>query len=214
MNAMTSSKRSVRGGFTLVESLMSVVIVSGVLVAALGTLGAIGKARYSQVERAAATHLGDQFMAEVMQCYFEEPGSAAGSTSIGPDSGETQRTQYDDVDDWENWKTSDPPKLRDGTVLPGYSNWEVKVKIDYTQLTNPMTTTSSYTGLKRIRVTVKTPGGAKYEMFGLRSSHGPYEQPPTSATTYLTYGGVSAQVGDKGKTMYGGAHPLNVTTSQ
>jgi prepilin-type N-terminal cleavage/methylation domain-containing protein len=211
---ITFSNTSVRRGFTLVESLMSVLIVSGVLVAALGTLGAIGKGRQAQVERAAAIHLGDQFMAEVMQCYFQEPGSPTGSILIGADAGESQRTQYDDVDDWENWKTSDPPKLRDGTVMPGYTGWEVKLKVDHALLTDPMQTSNIYTGLKRIKVVVKTPGGGAYTMYGLRSSNGVYEQAPTSMTTYLTFGGVWAQVGDKGKTIYGGAHPLNITTSQ
>src|SRR5687768_13447728 len=79
-------------GFTLVESLMAVLIVSGVLVASLGTFGAIGRARQMQVERAQAMGLAERVMAEIVQCRFEEPSGS--TTTLGPDAGETGPAQY------------------------------------------------------------------------------------------------------------------------
>jgi prepilin-type N-terminal cleavage/methylation domain-containing protein len=199
-------------GFTLVESLMAVVIVSGVLVAALGTFGAIGKARKNQVDRTAAYALANELLAEVMQCYFKEPG---GGTALGPETGENARSFYDDVDDYDGY-TSTPPKTRDGTALGGYSNWTHSVQIRCVQ---PGAPTSAIGGadpqaLKQITVRVTTPGGMNVTVRGLRGVDGAYEQLPTSTTNYLTWTGVSAKVGESGKTVYGGAHPLNVTTSQ
>jgi type II secretory pathway pseudopilin PulG len=200
------------GGFTLVESLMAVVIVSGVLVASLGTIGAVGRARFVQIERAAAAQLAGQVVGEVLQCAYQEP---SGAGPYGPDAGETTRAGFDDVDDYDNWQSNGAgPTLRDGTALDGYAGWKVKVRVDPARLSDPRITDPLDTGLKRIRVTVTTPAGVAYEMYAMRGTNGPYEQAPTELTTYLTFGGVSARVGDRGKTIHGGAHPLNVTTSQ
>ena len=204
--------RAGAAAFTLVESLLSVVIVSGVLVASLGTIGAIGRARAVQIERAAATQLAGQVMAEVMQCYYQEP---SGAGPFGPDSGELTRAAFDDVDDYDNWQsTGGTPTLRDGTALEGYGGWKVRVMVNPARVSDPRITEGLETGLKRIRVSVTTPAGVKYDMYGVRAANGMYEQMPATATNYLTFGGVSARVGERGKTIHGGAHPLNVTTSQ
>ena len=60
----------------------------------------------------------------------------------------------------------------------------------------------------------KSPTGSVIILRGLRCVDGAYEQAPSATTNYLTWGGVYAKVGDKGKTMYGGSHPLNVVDSQ
>src|SRR3954465_4340748 len=97
--------------FTLIECLVSVLIVSVVLIAAVGTFGQIAKARQNQVDRTAGIALADQLMAEILQCYFKEPG---GGTTLGPDPGEMNRAAFDDVDDYDGY-TASPPVLRDGT---------------------------------------------------------------------------------------------------
>jgi len=71
-----------------------VLIVSTVLVAALGTFGGLARARLIQTDRTLAYGLADNMLAEVMQGYFKEPG---GGTTLGPDAGEIRGT-YDDVD--------------------------------------------------------------------------------------------------------------------
>ncbi len=188
---------------------MAVLIVSGVLVASLGTFGAIGRARQTQVDRALAVGLAERVMAEVLQTYFQEP---SGATVIGPDAGETTRAAFDDVDDYDNWQAA--PAQRDGTPLAGYEGWKVKVKVRYAVLDEPAAESTTVTGLKRIRVKVSTPGGIEHELRALRSSGGAYEQAPAATTNYLTWGGVAVKVGEQGRTVYGGAHPLNVTTGQ
>ena len=190
---------------------MAVLIVSGVLVASLGTFGAIARARKAQVDRAEAIGLAERVMAEVMQCRFQEP--SGGGTALSPDAGETQRSAYDDVDDYDNWQALHPTR-RDGTAMSGYAGWKVKVKVRHVLPSDATTESGAVTGLKRIRVTVTTPGGIEHQLVALRSSGGAYEQPPTSNVTYLTWSGIEVRVGEKGRSVYGGAHPLNVTTGQ
>ena len=62
-------------------------------------------------------------------------------------------------------------------------------------------------------MTATSPRGAESSVYGLRAAGGAYEQFPYETTTYLLNAGVAAKVGEKGRTVYGGAHPLNVTTS-
>lgn len=200
-----------RRGFTLVESLLSIVIVSGVMVAALGTFGAIGRARLVQVDRAAGEFLAQRTMAEILSMYYQDP--VYGTPSMGPNTGENNRSLYNDVDDYDNYQAS-PPTYRDGTALPGYTGWKVKVKVKYAKLDDPGSTTGTNTGLKSIRVTVTSPAGAVVDVYGNRSKDGLYEQLPYQDTNYLVTANVTAQVGDKGKTMYGGSHPMNITTGQ
>jgi MSHA pilin protein MshD len=200
-------------GFTLVESLICVLIVSGLLVASLGTFGAIGRARQNQVDRTLGFALADQMLDEVTQCYFKDPDVA--TTSLGPDAGETTRAQYDDVDDYDGLSQT-PPQLRDGTVLTEYAGWTRSVSVICVKPDAPDVAINAGDPqvLKRITVTVKSPRGTTITLRGLRSSDGAYEQLPTATTNYLTWAGVSARVGDLGKTAYGGARPLNIQQSQ
>jgi MSHA pilin protein MshD len=208
----TSQARHRGGGFTLVESLICVLIVSGVLVAALGTFGAIGKARLTQTDRALAFGLADQLLDEIMQCYFKEP---SGGTTLGPDGGETSRALYDDVDDYDSLSNS-PPQQRDGTAMTDYTGWTRSVRVVCVQPGQPNTASNAADPqvLKKITVTVKSPRGVSVSLSGLRSSDGVYEQAPSATTNYLTWVGVSGRAGDMGKTVNGGARPLNIQTSQ
>jgi MSHA pilin protein MshD len=200
-----------RGGFTLVESMIAVLIVSGLLVASLGTFGAIARARQMQTDRTLAYGLADQLLAEIMQCYFKEPG---GGITLGPDAGETRAT-YDDVDDYDGLSNT-PPQQRDGTVLTEFAGWTRSVSVTCVRPDAPGTAVVGADSpvLKRIVVTVTSPRGVSVTLSGLRSSDGPYEQVPATTTNYLTWTGVSARVGDLGKTAYGAGRPLNVQQSQ
>jgi MSHA pilin protein MshD len=202
-----------RDAFTLIECLVSVLIVGVVLVAAVGTFGQIAKGRQNQIDRTAGVTLGEQLLAEILQCYFKEPGSA--STTLGPDAGETARSMFDDVDDYDG-QTASPPKLRDGTAMSEYVGWTRSVQVICVKPDQPNTpiSTGDAQVLKRITVTVKSPTGSIIIVRGLRCVDGAYEQAPSTTTNYLTWGGVYAKVGERGRTMYGGSHPLNVVASQ
>jgi MSHA pilin protein MshD len=209
-----SRRRRPRGGggraFTLVESVIAVLIVSTVLVAALRTFGSLARARLIQTDRTLAYGLADDLLAEVMQCRFTEPG---GGTTLGPDAGEMRGT-YDDVDDYDGLSQT-PPQLRDGTALTEFTGWTRSVSVTFVNPDAPDVAASpADSQLKRIIVTVKSPRGVSVTLRGLRSSDGPYEQAPTATTNYLTGVGVSARVGTFGKSAYGAARPLNVQQSQ
>jgi hypothetical protein len=211
-----STKRRPRGAhgraaFTLVEAALAVLIVGGVLLASVRAVGGIGQARRVQVERATAMHLADQLMAEILQAYYQDP-QAETTPTMGVDAGETGRAQFDDVDDYDAHQAS--PVTRNGASVAGYTGWIRKVEVRRAALADPSVDSAVETRLKRIKVTVISASGTTVSTTALRSTNGPYEQTPSATTNYLTYTGVSAQVGDRGRTVHGAGHPLNVTTSQ
>src|SRR5581483_8369957 len=202
----TSSRRR---GFTMVEAAIAVAVVGVLLTAATSTLMTVAKNRQIQTERRQGYELADQLMSEILQCYFQDPGS---SPVFGPETGETRAT-YDDVDDY-NGLSEAPPRQRSGTALTDYAGWKRTVAVSYVSPTSPASPSSVATSLKRIIVTVTSPSGKQYTLVGLRSQYGAYELSPLQQTNYVTWTGVNLQVGSVNKTIRTGAHPLNITTSQ
>ena len=189
---------------------MCVVIVGAMLVASLAALAGVARNRPVQSERQAAMGLAQQLMSEILQCAFQDP---QGGTAIGTDGDESTRAAYDDVDDYDRWEST-TLTLKDGTPVAGFDGWKWKTRVDYVLYADPRTTTSGVTTLKRVRVIVTAPSGAEYILRGLRSKYGAYEKAPPEATNYLTWAGVRVRVGETGKTLPAGSHPLNVTSSQ
>ena len=195
-------RRCRRRGFTMVEATMAVLIVGGLLAMTVGALGATGRVRRIAAERQQALALGEQLMTEVMQSYFQDP---AGGTQVG-------RANFNDVDDYDKYSDA-PPADKSGTTLAGCTGWSRAVRVDAVREADP-TQKNPGTTLKRITVTVTSPAGRTWTMYGLRAKGGAYELAPAATTNYLTYAGVELQVGTNTPTVRRTAHPLNITTSQ
>jgi len=149
-------------GMTLVELVMTIVIIS---VAIAGVIGAFSLAagRSSDVlSQVRAIELAQLYADEIMaRRYDESTGSGgtpvyAGSCNIGADAGESRAT-FDDVDDYHS--TDDqPPRSADGAIS-GFSDFRVQVSV-----------VCAGTGLglaqqnaKRIDLLVTAPGGYQYD---------------------------------------------------
>src|SRR5262245_53710903 len=91
----TVRRRSQRG-LTLMEVVVSTLIVGVMTVAALNTLGAATTSSDSTGNRAIAQGLADDLMAEVLDAAYSEP---AGGTTFGPEGAESAgpRSAFDDV---------------------------------------------------------------------------------------------------------------------
>ena len=100
---MLRSRRHVRredsgGAFTLVEVVISTLVVGVMLVAALNMLGGVFRNYAIAQERQQGYALATALMAEILQSCYEDRG---GSPVLGPEVGEGSgsRTSLDDVDD-------------------------------------------------------------------------------------------------------------------
>jgi type II secretory pathway pseudopilin PulG len=136
--------------FTLVEAAISTVMVAVMLVAALNTVGA---ARVTQ-HKAALAGRGRMFasalMQEILQQSYQEPGA---TYVFGREAGEsdTERTAYDDVDDYHGM-TEAPPVAKNGAALPNSANWSRTVTVQWVDPLDPKQVSVTETGAKRITV--------------------------------------------------------------
>lgn len=143
-------KQGIRcGGFTLIEMITSIVILAIALVgvANMVSLGNSNSANILVQTRAMA--LGQSYLDEIMGRRFDERAAASGfdpcfgldpmdsgrcSAVLGPDSGETSRDHYDDVDDYNGLEEGDgvaPLEDAEGNEREGYENFHVAVAVRY-----------------------------------------------------------------------------------
>lgn len=180
--------------FTLVESIMSILVLSGLLVAGMRGVEVAAKMRASAAEDARAAAMAEGMLTEVCSNYVGEPstGLVGGLVTglLGIDAGEdsARKQTFDDVDDYAGW-TESPPQYADGTTIPGYTGWTRAVKVESVSVADPTTTSGSRTGLVRIVVTVTTRRGNVLRVTVLRADamQACYELPEGKAPADLTF---------------------------
>ncbi|MFI4860505.1 MAG: hypothetical protein ACIAXF_07475 [Phycisphaerales bacterium JB063] len=148
----SAKRRRMRAGVTMIEAVASMVIVSGAMVAALNAVSAARATQITLGERGRARLLAESLMAEALAKDYME----VGSTSIGPDSGESggnTRSQYDDVDDYDGW--SNDVLAPDGSEVAGFEGYELSFAVEWVSPSNPGLVVGTDQGVKRVTVTIQ-----------------------------------------------------------
>jgi Tfp pilus assembly protein PilV len=160
-----------RAGLSLVEVLVSTLLIGVCLVAALR---AVGMTLYTQ------TGLADGAMAQSLACDLlseilaKEYQDASRDAALQPDLDErpTDKTSFDDVDDYHRWQET-PPQDRQGQAIAGLTGWTRSVRVEFVEATDPARVASSDSGLKRITVEVSKTGKLRASQTGLRGRYNP-----------------------------------------
>jgi prepilin-type N-terminal cleavage/methylation domain-containing protein len=99
----SGSARARRQAMTLVECMVAISILSGVALVTAWTLssGAQNVARADHASRGA--RLGRDLMEEIRSKAYDDPNQ---TPLFGPESGETTRAAFDDLDDYNGWTES------------------------------------------------------------------------------------------------------------
>ena len=182
---------------TLVEVVMSTLVVSVTLVAALHAVGGARLAQQVSDDRARAMTVAEDLMSEILLRAYDDP---EGTGVFGPDPGEDnkQRATFDDVDDYDQWSES-PPTDAAGAALLGLNGWERRVRVVYVDRAtllpaavvlaagNPNPPPVD-TGLKRIRITVLRDGRELAVLDALRSRAAPRPAAATESAPQLIPG--------------------------
>jgi type II secretory pathway pseudopilin PulG len=148
-------RRAVKRGLTLVEAIISIVVIGVMLVAALNTVGASQTAQRKTADRQRGMLLAQDLMSEIFQQHFEDPGLAPGNFGLGADEvGDGSRALWDDVDDYNGWSAS-PPQSKDGTELSDLDGWRRSVSVAWATPGNFGAPAPGDTGVKQITVTVE-----------------------------------------------------------
>jgi type II secretory pathway pseudopilin PulG len=153
MKIARRKKREQARGFTLVEAVMSTLVVSLVLVAAMRVAGMSAVMQYKAAERVAGRYLADGLLNDIRQLAYQDPGS---TVNFGIETGESanSKANYDDVDDFNGW-TESPPQERTGTNISSFGNtWRRSVVVAWVNPSNLSQTSSTETGVKQITVNV------------------------------------------------------------
>ena len=182
-----------RSGLSLLEVVISTLIVGLVLVGALNTAGSVIRSQRMNAERLDANPLAAQLLSEIVANYYTDPEEPGGPIGLETGESASTRAEFDDVDDYDDW-TATPPEAKDGTVISGYAGWTRAVQINDADPTTGEST-GSETGVKRIRVKVTAPDGTQTYLFCLRSKDGGVEQAPAVDTTVVTWVGAELQIG-------------------
>lgn len=105
-----------RRGITMVETVLSTIVVSVLLSGALSATVSSRALVSAADQRRQALWLADELLGEIMRKPYTDPQTPAGAA--GPDAGESKRADFDDVDDYTNWKET-PAADASGTPIAG-----------------------------------------------------------------------------------------------
>ncbi len=148
---MTQRPKQARA-FTMVEAVFSMVLVSGLVVVSLDTLGASKLAQRNLGDRAIGQLLASALMSEVLNQSYSDPNE---TPDFGIELSENAllRSTFDDVDDYLGW-TASPPQNRDGSPIPGLTGWRQTVQVVHADPADLSAEKVLDMGVKRITVTI------------------------------------------------------------
>lgn len=119
------SRRNARRGLTIIEAVMSVMVTSIVLVAALETLGLVGRSRSMTERHSVGVMLAEDLLAEVLSRPFDDHGKTS------PIEGKIgSRASFVSIADYDGWRAS-PPQDITGDELTEYASYERRVTVTF-----------------------------------------------------------------------------------
>lgn len=202
--AQCARRRTRRPAFTLVESVVTMSIVSLLLVAAMQTVGMSARIRLSQVTDARGPALANLLMSEILQRWYRDPD---GAPVFGAEANESAgRAVWDDVDDYNGF-TEKSLKSKSGSAIPDAGAYTWVASVVYASLSDSRIASGVDTGLLRVVVIVIGPSGRVYSLTALRSRFGELDLVPDVSTTHTT--GITAELRvDADACVASGAAPL------
>jgi prepilin-type N-terminal cleavage/methylation domain-containing protein len=127
MFAQPMAKRR-RGGFTLVESAIAVVIVGVGIVAMLSAMASGTSVNGQARSITQGVFLAQEIREWTMRLPFVDPNHP--NANPGPDVGENPQTFINDLDDLMN-VTFSPPRDGQGNPIAGLTGWSQKITIEW-----------------------------------------------------------------------------------
>jgi hypothetical protein len=152
----------------MIEAAAAVGMVAVLLVVALNTVGASNANQYRTARRATANYLAQSLLDTITQLPYKDPVMPVFGLEANESS--SSKTNYDDVDDFNNW-TESPPQDRDGTRFNDLAGWSRSVTVQWVTVASPTTVSASDTGLKLITVNVSCNGTLLASRSALKGSY-------------------------------------------
>ncbi|MDI9246677.1 type II secretion system protein [Marinobacter sp. CHS3-4] len=158
-------------GATLIELVMTIVIISVAIAGVVGAFGLITSRSAGPLDQTRAVELAQLYMDEIITKKYDDntpPGGVpkySGSCNIGAEGGETRGT-FDDVDDYDGLNDS-PPSSAEG-ALSGFNDFTVTVAVACAGDDSGIGLPASEA--KRIDLTITVPGGTNFVFSAYRAN--------------------------------------------
>lgn len=158
-------------GATLVELVMTIVIISVAIAGVVGAFGLISGRSADTLNQTRAVELAQLYIDEIITKKYDDATPQggepkySGACNIGAESGEN-RSNFDDVDDY-NGLTDDPPSNAQGP-LSGYDDFVVNVSVSCAGDDPGVGLPASEA--KRIDLTITIPGGNDFVFSAYRAN--------------------------------------------
>ncbi len=145
---------SSRRALTLIECVVSTLVVSLLLVAAVSTVASARAGERSTQDRAQADTLAESLLLEIQaQAYSDASDTPASSGRTPAEAATGNRSLFNDANDYTGW-TESPPLSKGGASLGLDATWRREVRVEFVDPANPATTSATDQGLASIRVRV------------------------------------------------------------
>ena len=162
-------------GATLVELIMTIVIISVAIAGVVGAFSLIAGRSADPLNQSRAVALSQLYMDEILAKKFADDSPVGGgevdaddadcsSADLGWDDSEVRKT-YNDVDDYHDLVDS-PPQNSEEVDLEGYSGFSVSISVECDGAEVGLSDHQA----KRINITVTDPSGNDYLFSGYRGN--------------------------------------------
>jgi MSHA pilin protein MshD len=145
------SARTARG-FTLVEMIIAIVVVSVGIAGVLAAFSTTVKSSGDPMVRKQMLAVAEEMMEEILLKPYAVSGVVPVNTTVGCGVAGAIRTAFDDVSDYHDYRTSSVCDI-EGILVPGLASYAVQVSVTAASLGTPAAAAA-----KRISVTVTTSG--------------------------------------------------------
>lgn len=154
MNPTINTFKSSRRGITLAETIISTLLIGFVLVSTLTMVAPLTRSNTVHANKLIAINLASELSEEIAtKLFIDTVPDSNDALGLDADDSSFFRSTYDDVDDYNKWSSS-PPKHSLGGSYTIMSGWTREVTVVHAVIEKPMDDSPTYTGLKRVTVTV------------------------------------------------------------
>ena len=156
---MNRQQNRSRGGLTLLEVVISLILVSTIVLVSITASANLLRNKAVSMHAIEGGDLAFQILDEVTAVQFQEAGN---ERVFGRETDETatNRSDFDDVDDYHGY-TASPPTHRDGTAIKGFDGWSFSVSVSPAQpiASGIAASSDDAAPLRLVTVTCTSPGG-------------------------------------------------------
>ncbi len=154
-------------GFSLIEALVFIVIVSVALAGVLSVMNLTTLHSADPLIRKQAIVVAESLLEEITQHNFSAPvGGFSGVAS------QANRSMFDDIGDYNGFATTGIFPIDSGTVIPALALYNARVSVVDTML-GPAGAEIPAGSVKLITVTITGPDSVPIVLSGYRSAYGP-----------------------------------------